>query len=153
MVHALENIHRLLKQAGHLIDIRPFAEAPLIEIHQGGKIVFSEPLPAYDIEVIQHAERALTKVIQRGLFSVERVTEFTFRTYASSVAELRDFLVEQSAFKDEDEATGKWEKERAEFALRVEAAMRAFGEGAEVAFYERVRLSRLGPNNEVQSKK
>ncbi|MGD2050126.1 MAG: hypothetical protein PVH03_11535 [Chloroflexota bacterium] len=145
MVHALENIHRLLKQAGHLIDIHPFAEAPLIEIHQGGKIVFAEPLPAYDIEDIQHAERALTHVIQRGLFSVERVTEFTSRTYASSVAELRDFLVEQSAFKDEDEATGKWEKERAEFALRVEAAMRAFGEGAEVAFYERVRLSRLAP--------
>jgi len=142
MVHALENIHRLLKLNGRLIDIHPFAEAPLIEIHQGGKIVFAEPVPASAVEDIQHAENALAHVIQLGLFAVERASEFDFRIYASSVTELRDFLVEADAYDDSppDEAIAAQEQE---LAARVEGLLRATGEGAEVAHYEQVHIARL----------
>lgn len=66
MVHALESIHRLLAPGGRLVDIHPFAEAPLIEIHQGGLITFSEPAPDYPLAEIEQAEKALAQVIGRG---------------------------------------------------------------------------------------
>jgi len=145
MVHALEEIHRLLRPDGSLIDIHPCLEAPLLEIHQGGRITFAEPVPAHDFEDKQQAENALKQAIQRRLFVVERADVFDFLVYASSAAELRDFLVEQSAFEDNDEATGKWEVERAELAKRTEEAMRAAGKGAEVVFHECARITLLRP--------
>jgi len=145
MVHALENIQRLLKPEGSLIDIHPFAEASLIEIHQGGKVAFAEPLPNYAVEDIQQAENALAHVIQHGMFIVERAREFDFHIYASSVAELRDFLTEAEAFANSppDEATAA---QYAELATRVEELMRMAGGGAEVAHYEKVRITRLTPS-------
>jgi hypothetical protein len=146
MVHALESIHRLLKPEGSLIDIHPFAEPPLIEIHQGGKIAVVEQLPAYAVEDIRQAETALTHVIQHKIFAIERAHEFDFRIYASSVAELHDFLTEADAFANsppDEAATAK----EAELAARVEGLMRVAGEGSEVAHYEKVRITRLRQGN------
>lgn len=144
MVHALENIHRLLKPGGSLIDIHPFAEAPLIEIHQGGKIAFAEPMPAYAVEDTQHAEDALAHVIQQNWFAVERASEFDFWVYAATVIELRDLLAEADAFADNppDEPAAVQEEE---LAARVEELMRAPGEGVEVAYHDRVRIARMRP--------
>ncbi len=144
MVHALENIHRLLKPDGSLIDLHPFAEAPLIEIHQGGKVAFTEPMPVYAVEDIHQAENALAHVIQHRWFAIERASEFDFRIYASTVIELRDFLAEAEAFADSppDEEAAAQEKELAAY---VEGLMRAAGAGAEVASHERVRIARLAP--------
>ena len=143
MVHGLEEIHRLLKPDASLVDIHPIPIAPLIEVYQGGRLVFAEPVPAYDDEDERAAEDALARVLQRRLFVVEREAAFDFLTYGSSVAQLRDFLVEQSAFAGNGESVRKWEVERAEFARRVDEIMRAAGEGAEVAFHERGRIARL----------
>lgn len=145
MVHALEEIHRLLRSNGSLIDIHPCPEAPWVEVHQGGKIVFAEAAPAPDIESKRQAEEALAQAIQRRLFVVAGSDVFDFLVYASSVAELRDFMVEQSAFKEDDETARKWETDRAELARRAEAAMRAAGTGAEVAFREKARITYLKP--------
>jgi len=145
MVHALEDIHRLLKPDGRLIDIHPFAEAPLIEIHQGGKIAFAEQVPAYAVEDIQQAENALAHVIEHGLFAVERAREFDFRIYASSVVELHDFLTEAEAFANSSPPEETAAAQYAELAAHVEGLMRVAGEGAEVAHYEKVRIARLAP--------
>jgi hypothetical protein len=144
MVHALEEIHRLLRPDGNLIDIHPCLEAPLIEIVQGGQIIFAEPSPEHDFEDKQQAEIALTQVVQRRLFVVERSKVFDFLIYASSVAELRNFLEEASAFQDSapDEAAAA---AQAELAARLEEALQAAGEGAEVAYHERARMTRLMP--------
>jgi len=146
MVHALQQIHRLLKPGGRLIDIHPFVEAPLIEIHQGGEIAVAGQVPSYAVEDIQQAENALKHVVEHGLFAVERAREFDFRLYASTVVELHEFLTEAEAFANSplDEAATAQE---AELAAHVEGLMRAAGEGAEVAHYEKVRIARLRPRS------
>jgi hypothetical protein len=144
MVHALEEIHRLLRPDGSLVDIHPSLEAPLVEIHQDEKTVFAEPVPEHACQDKQQAEKALTEVVQRGLFMVQRADIFDFRVYASSIVELRSFLEEASAFQDSppDEEAAAWQ---AELAAQVAEAMQAAGEGAEVAFHERVRITWLRP--------
>ena len=148
MVHALEIIHRLLTPAGRLIELHPFAEAAVIEIHQGGLITFSEPVPAYAVEDIQHAEKALAQAIGRGLFAVERERHFEFRTYASSVAELVAHLAEQKSLTDRSQDEGV-AAQYEEMAAEVEQLMQAAGEGAEVAFYERAHVAVLQASDNI----
>jgi hypothetical protein len=143
MVHALQQVHRLLKPNGRLLEIHPTTGA-LIEIHRGGIITFSEPVPAYDIEDIHHAERALAQVIQGGLFGVERVSEFDFRTYGSSVTELWELIAEASAF-DNSPLDEEVAAQGQELSRRVEGLMRRLGDRAEVAYYEKARMTRLAP--------
>lgn len=146
MVHALEEIHRLLAPDGRLLDIHPFAEPPLVEIHQAGRITFSEPAPDYPVADVQNAEKALAHVVRKGLFAVEREGAFHFRTYASSVAELTDFLAGQGGWTEE-KAT---ERERA-MATHVEQRLAAAGEGAEVALHERVQMTLLRAERPVSA--
>ena len=149
MVHALEQIHRLLTPGGALIDIHPVPQAWLAEVHQGGRVLFSEPWRDHDYcdEDVVHAQDALAQVIQRRVFAVERRAEFDFLTYGSSVAELRDFLLKESAYKEgpEDEAE---EAAKAELYSRVEGSWHGAGDGAEVARRERARIARLRPLRE-----
>lgn len=144
MVHALEEIHRLLRPDGYLIDIHPVLEAPVIEVYHGAKLLFAEPGPDYWGEDYRQADHALTQVTQRHLFVVERSGEFDFLTHSSSVAELRDFLAEANAYeaRPKEEAAVGW---NADLTARVEAVMQAAGQGAEVAYHERARIARLKP--------
>ena len=145
MVHALEEIRRLLRPGGSLIDIHPFQKAPVTEVHQRGRVLFAEPRVAYDYdEDIQQAEQALARCVRRRLFVREHSREFDFFTYGSSVPELREFLKEANAFHESsvDDADAARE---AEFYDRVEGIMKAAGKGAEVAMHERVRIARLKP--------
>ena len=111
--------------------------------------MFSEPWRDHDYfdEDVVHAQDALAQVIQRRVFAVERRAEFDFLTYGSSVAELRDFMVKESAHKEgpEDEAE---ETAKAELYFRVEKSWHAAGNGAEVARRERARIARLRPLRE-----
>jgi hypothetical protein len=131
MVHALEEIHRLLKRDGCMIDIHPFIDGQFIEVHQGGKIAFVEPVPEFNSEDLRQVEDALAGVVQRQLFLVERASSFDFLIYATSVAELLAYYDEANAFDESsrDEAREVW---MSELASRVEEAVRAVGEGAEV---------------------
>ena len=145
MVHALEEIRRLLRPDGCLIDIHPVLEAPLVEVYQGSRVLFVEPYPGYDYEEdLRQAEDALAQIVQRGPFVVERSGEFDLLTYGSSVAELRDFWAKAGAYDDspKDEAV---EGREAELYARVEEIMQAAGPGAEVALHERARITRLNP--------
>ena len=142
MVHALEEIHRLLIPNGTLIDIHPVLKAPLIEVFQHGRVLSAEPNPEYTGEDYRQAEMALTQVIQRRLFVLERSEEFDFLVYGSSFAELRDYVAEANAYEEtsnDEEAV----RREALLAARVEQIMQTAGDGAEVATHERARISRL----------
>jgi len=144
MVHALKEIHRLLRPNGTLIDIHPVLEAPLIEVSQGGRVLFAEAFPFHDYDDYRQADDALAQIVERRLFVIERSGKFDFLTYGSSVAELRDFMAKANAYDDrpKDEAVAARE---AELAARVEEIMQAAGEGVEVTHHERARIARLKP--------
>lgn len=146
MVHALQEIQRLLTSGGVLIDIHPVPQAWLAEVHQAGRVLFAMPWRDHDYydEDVRQAENALAQVIERRLFVAEGRGEFDFLTYGSSVAELRDFMVQESAHRDgpQDEAD---EAAKAELYARVEQILRAAGGGAVVARRERTLIARLRP--------
>jgi hypothetical protein len=144
MVHALEEIHRLLRPDGCLIDIHPYSDDAAIEVHQGKVVTFVAPVPAFSGDAIRDAENALTQVVVRRLFRRERAASFDFLTYASSVSELYAYYEEASAFDDSpgDEAFAAW---AAQLAPAVEEILRAAGDGAAVAYRERAHMARLEP--------
>ncbi len=68
MVHALEEIKRLLKRNGYLIDIHPIRKAPLIKVYRGENLLLAESDPGYDYdEGLRHADEALDEVVRRLL--------------------------------------------------------------------------------------
>lgn len=145
MVHALEEIHRLLKPDGCLVDIHPFIGEWFIEVHQRGKITFAEAVPAFDKEDIHQAEDALARVVHRQLFLIERAGSFDFLIFASSIGELLAYCDEVNAFED-DPNDGVFTVWASEMAPKVEEAMQAAGEGAEVVYREKANISRLKPH-------
>jgi len=146
MVHALEEVQRLLNSDGCLIDIQPLIEAPLLKIYQGSSVIFVEPDPSYDYEEdLRQADAALTQVIQRGLFVIEERSEFDFLTHGSSAQELLAFWGKASA--DDNISEDPAEQRIKEVYARVEEIRQAAGEGAEVALHERARILRLNPNS------
>ena len=145
MVHALQEIRRLLRPRGLLIDIHPTLAPKLIEVHHGEIITFSAPVPGQTFRDIQVADDALAQVIQDGLFRIEQAREFEWRTYASSIAELRDYLAQESAYDvgPSDELVALQE---GEFAERVQGELQALGEGSEVVRLYPARIARLAPD-------
>ena len=147
MVHALEEIQRLLKPEGCLIDIHPVPEDRLVVIDQDGRVLFSEsvPIPTPDYEVISQAEAALAQVVQRGLFNIERSLAFDLATYASSVAELQEFFAKAGAYHDgpKDDAVAA---QRTALYARVDEIMKTAGHGAQVVYHEQAHMMRLNPN-------
>src|SRR5512141_3394309 len=95
MVHALEEIRRILRPAGTLIDMHPVPEPEAVEVHQGGKIdlvgYWSVPEWLIDERV---ADDALAEVTRRGLFSAEREAVFDSLTHYDSVSEMLTDLKE-----------------------------------------------------------
>ena len=144
MVHALEEICRILKPGGILIDIHPVPEGYLIKAIQGDRILFAERKRETSSEDVLRAEDALAESVERDIFTVDRRAEFDFLTYAASVRELRDYWEELNAFEDDPKDEALIEREEDLFA-QVEEIMRASGAGAEVAIHERVRIARLRP--------
>ena len=95
MVHALEEIHRLLKPNGFLIDIHPVAEHSSVEIHQNGKIDLVGQLEVSQWSLdFREADKALDEIVQRGVFSVEQKGTFDTLTYYDSAAEMNTALKE-----------------------------------------------------------
>lgn len=144
MVHALEEIHRLLRSGGRLIDIHPVQAAPVVKVVRDGTVLFSAPLPAHDAEDYRHADAAVADAVRRRLFVVERRTTFDFLTSAGSVRELREYMEDANAYETCDDDQSK-AAQRAELDARVEHAMRAAGRGAQVVHHEKARIARLRP--------
>lgn len=144
MVHALEEIHRLLRPDGTLVDIHPFPEPSLVKVIQGDRILFAEPKRESNHESVQHADRAVAEVLARKLFVAERNHEFDFFSYGPSVSELRDFWDRYNAFNESPKEQALLEYEDEVFA-RAEETLRGSGEEAEAAIHDRARIVRLKP--------
>ena len=144
MVHALEEIRRLLKPDGILIDIHPVPEGYFIKAFQGDRILFAERRRETCSDDVLHAEDALAESIELDLFTVDRRAEYDFLTYASSVRELREYWEEINTFEDDPKDEAVIAREEYLYT-QVEEIMQASGAGAEVAIHERVRIVRLRP--------
>ena len=144
MVHALEETRRLLKLDGVLVNILPFPEGYLIEVHYDGRILFAERKRETFSEDVLRAEAAIKRVLDRGLFVIDQKDEFDFLTYGSSVSEVRAYWEEQNAYEEEPKAKDILAREEYLYA-QVEEILDELGEGAEVVFRERVRIARLSP--------
>lgn len=147
MVHALEEIHRLLKPEGRLVDIHPVAEPTPVEIHHRGRII-----PVGDLTVRQwcrdfeEADGALEEILDRGVFVVEHERVFDATTYYDSVDELRAELRESLDRFARDEASIR------EAVPHIDAIVDGAGylmgpvaEDAELALRERNHIRRLRP--------
>ena len=147
MVHALEEIHRLVKPTGILIDIHPVAEPSPIEIHLGEKIERVGDLSVRQwCSDYQHADEALTEIKQRGLFMVERQGMFNSLTYYDSVAEMRtDWKEAIDKFARDAQSIDESVPQAEAMAARAEELMQAAGSEAELIVGERVHISRLKP--------
>ena len=147
MVHALEEIHRLLKPAGALIDIHPVSEPSPVEIHQSGKIDLVGYLSVRQWCIdFEQADNALTEVVQRGVFAVEHETVFDSLTYYTSAAEMRTSLKESiDKFARDTQLIGEAVLHAEALAARAEELMQAAVSGAELIVRERTHISRLKP--------
>jgi hypothetical protein len=144
MVHALEETRRLLKLDGVLVNILPVPEGYFIEVHHDGRILFAERKRETLSEDVLRAEAAIKQVLDRGLFVIDQKDEFDFRTYGSSVSEVRAYWEEQNAYEEEPKAEDIVAREEFLYA-QVEEILDELGEGAEVAIRDRVRIARLSP--------
>lgn len=147
MVHALEEVHRLLKRTGMLIDMHPVAEPSPIEIHQDGRIDVAGRLSVRQwLTDFQQADNALTEIAKRGLFALERESVFDSLTDYQSVEEMRTDLKQaidkfardaRSAVEDVPQVDA--------LAARVEELIRGAVPGTELILRERIHISRWKP--------
>jgi len=136
MVHALEKIHRLLKRDGALIDIHPTGQAATLEVRIGAQTMLAGWLHESDDYIeYAHADEALARVVDSGLFSVERQGVFEFIMRAGALAELRDFLAEDWQDASIDALT----------AARIEEMLSTHERDKELLLRESVRIARLRP--------
>ena len=147
MVHALEEIHRLLKPNGALIDIHPVSEPSRIELHQAERVdlvgLLSVRQWCFEFE---QADSALAEVIQQGLFTEERHALFDLPTHYASAAELGLDLKESvEIFARDAQAAIEHLPHLAVLTARAEDLMRAAVSGAELIVHERTHISRLRP--------
>jgi hypothetical protein len=144
MVHALEEIRRLLKPDGFLVDIHPIRKAPLIQVYQGNELLFTESDPGYDSdEGLMHADDALEQVVRRGVFRIEGWNEFEMVVYASSVAEMRDFWAKQGDYDDGPKDEAIVARKDVVYAKADEIMQNAMS--TEITYHERARITRLKP--------
>jgi SAM-dependent methyltransferase len=148
MVHALEEIHRLLKPSGTLIEIHPAVERPpFVEVRSNGQLFFSEEDPVFDYEQdLRRAEAAVESVLDRGLFVLEDRRRFELRTHAASVKEMRDHWTLVGAY-DPEEPEETLVRRRDEMYARAAAVLDEVPDKRELIYVEPALMSRLVPSH------
>ena len=141
MVHALQQIHRLLTPSGILVDIHPVLEAPLVEVLACEAVVHAEPEPDVSLEDYRQAELALAEVVDRGFYTLDSTSEFELLVRANSVSELVEFEQDTSAYVSRQKSSDEEARERGLMA-RVEQALCEAGPASIIAIRERGRISR-----------
>ena len=147
MVHALEEIHRLLKPQGFLIDIHPVAEHSSIELHRNGKIDLAGQLEVSQWCVdFSEADKALVEVVQRGIFTVEQKGRFDTLTYYDSATEMGTKLKESiHKYVREGEPVDEEVSHVEVLAAQAEVLLQAAGGEAKLVLREKDHISRLKP--------
>jgi hypothetical protein len=99
MVHALDEIQRVLVEGGILIDLRPFMDQSPFEVVSGSKILLAgriSQLPE-DIANDEAANRAIAKAAEQNWFTMERKEFFPFIYSWDSPEEMREYIEEEWA--------------------------------------------------------
>src|SRR4249919_395679 len=144
MVHALEQIHRLLRLPGTLIEIHPALEVPFVEVWSNGELLFREDDPGFDYEDdSRSAEEAVATVLGRGHFVLQERRRFELRTHASSVGEFQDHWAVVGAYDPEEMEEALVRRQDEMFARSQEVLERS--PGAELVYVEPATMSRLMP--------
>ncbi len=144
MVHALEEIHRVTRPAGTVIEIHPALEFPFLEVRSNGELSFSENDPGFDYEEDSRlAEAAVATVVGRGIFTLEESRRFELRTHASSLKELRDHWAVADAYDPEEKEETLARRQEEMYARAHEVLERT--PDAELVYVEPATMSRLTP--------
>ena len=144
MVHALEEIHRVTRPDGTLIEIHPALEFPFLEVRSGGELSFSQNDPGFDYEEDSRlAEEAVSTVVGRNIFVLEERRRFELRTHASSMQELRDHWAVADAYDPPDKEETLALRADEMYARAQEVLSRS--PGAELVYVEPAMMSRLTP--------
>jgi hypothetical protein len=142
MVHALEQIHRVTRVTGTLIEIHPALEFPFIEVRSNGELFFKENDPGFDYEEDSRlAEAAVAAVVGRGLFVLEESRRFEMRKHASSLKELRDHWAVADAYVTEEKEETLARRAEEMYARADKVLERS--PGAELVYVEPATISRL----------
>ena len=147
MVHALEEIHRLLKPTGRLIDIHPVAVSPRVEINEAGKIHLAGYLSVHQwfTDFLQ-ADNALEEIIRRGLFSIEQEEIFDVPIHYASVEEMQTELMKELDYFARDAQSASEDAPYIEVLVkRAEKLMRSVDSTAQLIAREPTHISRLKP--------
>jgi hypothetical protein len=97
MVHALQEIRRILVPGGILIDLRPVADRWLVEVvtaQDSWEVGRVQDLPAGLADDAASAE-ALAHMSQAGLFALEQKEIFDFLYYWDTPEEMQAYISEQ----------------------------------------------------------
>ncbi len=98
MVHALHEAHRVLKPQGLLIDLRPAAEHRRVGISRRGR--WHEFARLNEVLADDHAaNRAVSHVVQEGVFRRVARTKFMVNRYADTLEDFRVWLDEFTDIK------------------------------------------------------
>jgi hypothetical protein len=144
MVHALDEIHRLLRPAGTLIEIHPVRGA-WVEVRSETGTPFVELDPGFDSDEEASTENAVSTILDRGLFARDADREFEFLWYASSVRELRDHFALMGGY-DQSPGSPRITRLRDQLYRRAQETVDRLRTDAEVVYRERARISRLIPS-------
>jgi len=133
MVHALEKVHELLKPEGILLDIHPTDEPATLVVR-----LREQRLPAGwvsesdDYVEYEWADEAVTRVVNDGLFVLERRGTFEFVWHADSMVDLRAYLAEDWKDAIIDDVT----------AMRIEELLKLPVQDKEILLTEKIRIAR-----------
>jgi hypothetical protein len=144
MVHALEEVRRLLGPSGTLIDIHPIHGA-WIQVTTDDDCVFAEPDPGFDPDdELRPTENAIRMILDRGVFTLDAEREFDFLAYAPSARELRGFFALVGAY-DQSPDDPVITRLREELYGRAQDVLERSETDAHIVYRERARMSRLVP--------
>jgi len=97
MVHALSEIHRVLRPGGSLIDLRPVDDRWSIEVNSKGGIQQTGRMIDYPkgLEDDEASERAMSQAEVNGWFKREEMASFPLYYSWDTPKEMEDYITEE----------------------------------------------------------